>query len=127
MFLIVTTNDKVLPVSSRYYITPEITIFKFYFSFSLKLWLPNFGTGRKFTNIKNLKNKALKIIHLGILNHLNYFQSKIQKRFDKVTFQNCIFVKDQMSKNLSTSFHNYFNVTANQHTVNDRISPRGLI
>ena len=29
-------------------------------------------------------------------------------------------VNDQISKNLPTSFHNYFNITANQHTHNTR-------
>ena len=110
----------------RYYVDPKTllaiyhSIFHSHLSYGCQIWAQEENTLT--SKILSLQNKALKLIHLGTINDLNnlYFQSKILKLFDQVTFQNCMLVNDQISKNLPTSFHNYFNITANQHTHNTR-------
>ena len=62
-------------------------------------------------DIEKLQNKAINIINFitGSLHLNNLFNKlKILKFKDLITFNNCLFVFDQLKEDLSEVFENYF-------------------
>ena len=98
-----------------------------YMTYGSQIW------GQKSNSLLNkittLQNKALRIIHFkppcSPCNNL-YFQTKILKFQDHVTFLNCLLALDQQQNTLPTVFNTFFTPAKARHTINTRFSKNKL-
>ena len=81
-------------------------------------------------DIEKLQNKAIIIISFktGTL-HLNdlFNELKILELKGRITFNNCLFVFDQLKENLPKAFENYFLKKYNHHNYNIRGTKKTLL
>ena len=96
--------------------------------YGCQIWGQNFNTLLR--DIEKLQNKAINIINFktGSL-HLNDLlnELKILKFKDLITFNNCLFVFDQLNEELPKAFKNYFLKKYDHHIYNTRGTNKTLL
>ena len=111
----------------RHYVTTDLlrmiyfTLFDSHMRYGCQIWGQN--NNELLNSIQRAQNKAMRIINFkSFKDHSEplYKQMKILKLKDLVTFNNCIFAYDQLSKNLPNVFTEYFKPTGRQHEHNTR-------
>ena len=109
----------------RHYVPKKVlksiyyTIFDSNMRYGCQIWGQNFNTLLR--DIEKLQNKAIKIINFktGSL-HLNdlFNELKILKLKELITFNNCLFVFDQLKEHLPQAFKNLFLKKYDHHIYN---------
>ena len=118
----------------RHYVPKKVlksiycAIFHSNMKYACQIWGQNFNTLLR--DIEKLQNKAIKIINFktGSL-HLNdlFNELKILKLKDLITFNNCLFVFDQLKEDLPQAFKNFFLKKYDHHIYNTQGTKKTLL
>ena len=118
----------------RHYVTQKVLKSRYYAIFDSNMryrchiWGQNFNT--LFRDIEKLQNKAINIINFktGSLHLKDFFNElKILKLKDLITFNNCLFVFDQLKEDLPQAFKNFFLKKYDHHIYSTRGTKKTLL
>ena len=108
--------------------TLYFAIFNSHLSYGCQIWAQtrNIHTEKIFT-IQNKAMRAMTFSSPQTSCKPLYSKLNILKLDDYVKLQNCLFVKSVIMKTAPICFHNYFQITADQHAYNTRNSTNGCL
>ena len=111
----------------RYYVKTNLlrTVYFAIFDSILRYGIQVWGQNRNHTvkEIEQIQEKTIRIINFkrkGEQVNPLFKMTKIMKMKDVLTFNNCLFVYDQIAEGLPSSFNNFFTTAENQHLYNTR-------
>ena len=117
-----------LPVKLRYSVKPDLlwtvyfVIFDSILRYRIQVWGQNRNQAIK--DIEKNQDKTIRILNFKWKNNpvnLLFKNSKIMRMKDILTFNNCLFVYDQINEDMPSYFDHFFTTSENQHPCNPRI------